>query len=129
MKTKFLLLFLLVGITLTSHAQSDTTQFKPEKYPAFKGGVNAWTSFLEMSLDRNLMEKNGAPEGSHTTLASFIVDADGTVLDIKIEKDPGYGAADEMIRILKKSSKKWEPAVYNGRPIAFRTKQSLTLIR
>ncbi|HEX7691146.1 MAG TPA: hypothetical protein VF408_02090 [Sediminibacterium sp.] len=99
-----------------------------EKKPEFKKGINGWLRFLENNLDRNLMAKSGAPSGKYRVLGSFIVETDGSVKDILIEEDPGYGTADEYKRIIRLSSKQWIPASDKGVAVAYRTKQSLTFV-
>lgn len=128
MRKKPFLLFLFLLASAALFAQVDSAQAKPDKPAEFKGGIKAWISFLEQNLDHDLIERNQAPAGKYTTLASFIVDSTGGIRDIKIEKDPGYGAAGELIRILKKSSKNWVPAMNKGIPVSYIHRQSLTLI-
>ncbi|MDR0229414.1 MAG: energy transducer TonB [Flavobacteriaceae bacterium] len=43
----------------------------------------------------------------------FIVEVDGTLTDIRVARDPGYGLGREAIRVLK-SMGKWIPALQNG---------------
>lgn len=132
MKNKLFILLVLAlslpGITVFAQSGTDSAaSIKPEKLPGFKGGLNAWTSFLENNLDRDLLQRAGAPAGKYKVVADFMIEPDGKVSDIIIETDPGYGTADEMKRILKLSSKKWIPAFDKGKAIAYRNKQSLTL--
>ncbi|TDE45605.1 hypothetical protein E0I26_05825 [Flavobacterium rhamnosiphilum] len=47
---------------------------------------------------------------------TFIVEMDGTLSDIKIIKDMGYGTGDEAVRVLKLSPK-WIPAKINNKPV------------
>ncbi|NCI47494.1 energy transducer TonB [Sediminibacterium soli] len=134
MKKSILLLCFACSVAVTTlqaqtPADSITVVSNPEKKAEFKGGVNGWIRFLESTLDRNLLEKNNAPSGSYRVIGNFIVDRDGSVKDIRIEEDPGYGAADEYKRVLLLSSKKWIPASDKGIAVAYRHKQSLTLIR
>ena len=130
MKNKTFLLF-IVTLLLTSYTgysqDSSSLATKPEKNVEFKGGLNGWASFLQNNLDRDLLRRKDAPSGKYTVVADFLVDSIGAVSDIKIITDPGYGTADEFIRILKLSSKKWKPAFDKGKNISMRTKQSLTL--
>lgn len=126
MKKTTLALLVLLFSTVYAMAQTDTAQVKPDQFPTFKNGPTGWARFLESNLDRDLLEKNRAPEGKYTSIASFTVDSVGGIRDIRIEQDPGFGVADELTRMLKKS-KQWTPAQKNGVPITFRTKQSLTL--
>jgi len=133
MKKLFLLLFTMLvtfsGFKTYGQTTLDSVSvFKPEKYPAYKTGLNGWTDFLVRNLDRDLPAKNGAPSGKHTVVASFLVDSVGKISDIQIEKDPGYGMADEMKRMIRLTDKKWIPASANGKPVSYRHKQSLTFV-
>ena len=49
-------------------------------------------------------------------IVSFVINEDGSTGAFKIIKDLGYGTADELIRILKKSPK-WSPAMKDGKPV------------
>lgn len=134
MKNKLLLLVLLTvcmtGIKLYGQeTDSLPSVLNPEKKAEFTGGLNGWVKFLEKNLDRDLMYRKSAPRGAYKVNGSFLVDTLGQVSDIRIEKDPGYGAAAEFIRVIKLSSKKWIPAYDNGKAVPFRHKQSLTLLQ
>ncbi len=50
---------------------------------------------------------------SGTFTLKFIVKEDGTLTNIKLEKDPGYEIAESAIRALKRAGK-WRPARLNG---------------
>lgn len=49
-------------------------------------------------------------------MLSFVVEKDGSFTDVKVLRDPGYGAGKEAIRVLK-SMPNWKPAMQNGRPV------------
>lgn len=49
-------------------------------------------------------------------IMSFIVEKDGSLTDIKVMRDPGFGASKEAIRVLKTMSK-WKPALNNDKPV------------
>lgn len=56
----------------------------------------------------------------HTTkvqvILSFVVEKDGSISDIKVLRDPGYGTGAEAIRVLK-SMPKWKPARQDNRTV------------
>lgn len=93
----------------------------------FPGGPDEWRKFLERNLNRDLPVENGAPPTSYKVVVSFIVDREGNVSDVKAENNPGYGTAEEAVRIIKKS-KKWQPAVQNGRNVIYRQRQAITFL-
>jgi protein TonB len=47
---------------------------------------------------------------------TFVVEKDGSVTDIKIIRDLGYGTGKEAKRVLE-NSPKWKPGIQNGRPV------------
>ena len=49
----------------------------------------------------------------YSVLVSFIVKKDGTLSNFIIEKNPGYGTGEEVVRLLK-TTPKWKPALQNG---------------
>ncbi|MDM1351321.1 energy transducer TonB [Myroides marinus] len=49
-------------------------------------------------------------------IMSFIVEKDGRLTDIKVLRDPGYGAGQEAIRVLK-TMPKWKPALNNDKAV------------
>jgi protein TonB len=86
-----------------------------------------WKRFLEKNLNPQVAIDNHAPAGQYTVLMQFVVDVDGTVSNIKALNNPGYGLEQEAIRVIKKS-KKWEPAIQNGRTVKAYRKQPITFL-
>ncbi|HEY6975579.1 MAG TPA: energy transducer TonB [Chitinophagaceae bacterium] len=91
----------------------------------FPGGVDGWTTFLVYTLKSNVPVKHRAPAGLYTVICSFLVSKDGTISEVMALNDPGYGVAEEAVRVLKKSPK-WMPAMQQGKPVVYRQKQSIT---
>jgi len=91
----------------------------------FPGGPPAWRRYLERNLNNNVVQENGAPPGKYTVIVSFRVDKDGSITEVKAENDPGYGTAEEAVRVIKKGPK-WNPAQQNGRNVIYRQRQSIT---
>ena len=86
-----------------------------------------WTHYLAKNLKSYVASENGAPSGRYTVMLSFVVDNDGTISDVKAENNPGYGTAEEAIRVMK-NSPKWMPAQLNGRKIKYRAKNAITFV-
>jgi periplasmic protein TonB len=94
---------------------------------SFPGGSAAWRKFLERNLNDRVVEENGGPPGKYTVIVSFRVDKDGSITEVKAENNPGYGTADEAVRVIKKGPK-WTPAQQNGRQVIYRQRQSITFV-
>ncbi len=84
-----------------------------------------WRKFLERNLNPQVAIENNAPPGIYTVMIQFVVDTDGSISEIKVLDDPGYGLGEEAIRVIKKS-KKWQPAIQDGRPAKAFRKQPIT---
>jgi protein TonB len=90
----------------------------------FPGGLQGWSRYLERTLNRDLPVENGAPAGKYAVTVSFVVSRDGSISDVKAENNPGYGTADEAVRVITRGPK-WKPAVQNGRNVIYRHRQAV----
>ena len=93
----------------------------------FSKDKDAWRNFLVRTLNPDAPAKNGAPPGQYTVVAQFIVNKDGSLIDIKTLTNYGYGMEAEVKRMLRKSPK-WEPAHQFGRLVKAYRKQPITFI-
>ena len=92
----------------------DTTIYNSagiEVQPGFPGGMPKWYSFL-----KNNFTPPDEPGLKGRVVVSFVVEKDGSLTDIKVLKDIGYGSGKEAERVLRKGPK-WTPAVQNGRKV------------
>lgn len=97
-----------------------------QKEAQYPGGAGAWKTYLTRNLRADVPTENGAPAGrNYTVVVSFLVGKDGTVSQVKAENDPGYGTAQEAVRVIQRSGK-WTPAVQNGRNVVYRQRQQVT---
>lgn len=82
-----------------------------EKKPDFVGGMKRFYEFIANNY------KTPDVEGlKGKVYLTFIVEVDGTISDIKVLKDIGYGTGAEAIRVLKKSPK-WQPGEQDGKKV------------
>ena len=93
----------------------------------FPGGQKGWVKYLENNLDRDLPVRKGAPVGKYPVVVSFVVDKEGNLTDVKSENDPGYGTAEETVRLIK-DGPKWVPATQNGRNVIYRQRQAIVFV-
>ena len=91
----------------------------------FPGGPEAWQKYLQRNLRAEVPTDNGASPGNYTVVVSFLVDKEGNISEVKAENDPGFGTADEAVRVIQRGPK-WKAAVQNGRQVIYRQKQSIT---
>ncbi|RZL25267.1 MAG: energy transducer TonB, partial [Pedobacter sp.] len=89
----------------------------PEKVdiPAeFPGGINKAREFIAKNLD--YPEEAQENEVEATARVKFVVEKDGAVTNIELEKKLGYGFDEEVMRIFKRMPK-WKPAFLKGQPV------------
>lgn len=101
---------------------------KTEVSAQFIGGQAGWRNFLIKNLRVNIPLDSGAKAGKYLVIVKFIIHTDGSVSDIKCENDPGYGTCDEVKRLINLSSKKWEPAIQNGKKVTAFHRQPVTFV-
>lgn len=87
---------------------NDSKSIKKE----FSGGLNNFYEYVSKSY--KLPEVPGL---RGKVKVSFVINEDGSLSDYKIIDDLGYGTANELIRVLKSLSKKWSPALKDGKPV------------
>lgn len=113
---------------LTAEPDNSDVIFLTVEVPAqFPGGFDAWKKYLERNLNAGLPAENGAQAGKYTVMVSFVVDKEGNISDVKAENAPGFGTEAEAIKIIKKGPK-WQPAIQNGRKVAYRARQQVTFL-
>ncbi|HAH55915.1 MAG TPA: hypothetical protein DCM02_11705 [Flavobacterium sp.] len=115
--------FLLLVITFFSfqliNAQEQTSQPQDAIYdfkevdvkPEYPGGVEAFYKFIAKNF------KAPEEEGLNgKIITTFVIETDGSISDIKVLQDIGYGSGAEVFKVLA-MSKKWIPAKLNGVPV------------
>jgi TonB family protein len=85
-----------------------------EHAPGFPGGVKAFGQFLAKNIKYPKQARENNVQGR--VIATFIVEPDGKLTDIKIVRGIGSGADEESVRVLK-ISPKWEPGIQNGHKV------------
>jgi protein TonB len=82
-----------------------------EVKPDFPGGLAKFYKFVGNNY--RTPEEEGL---SGKVIVSFVVEKDGSLTDIKVIRDIGYGTGKEAIRVLK-SCPKWNPGEQNGKKV------------
>ena len=82
-----------------------------EEMPKFPGGDSEMIKFFSQNLVYPEIAKRAGIEGK--VILSFIVDKNGNIVDVKVEKSIGAGCDEEAMRVLKIMSR-WIPGKQNG---------------
>lgn len=90
--------------------EDNTVYNAVEVRPDFPGGIQKFYDFVGKNYRAPEEDVRGK------VYVQFVVEKDGSLTDIKVVRDLGYGTGAEAIRVLKKSPR-WKPGVQNGRPV------------
>jgi protein TonB len=96
----------------TSPSQDTIYDFKEvDIKPEYPGGVEAFYKFIAKNF------KTPEEEGLNgKIITTFVIELDGSITDIKVLQDIGYGSGAEVLKVLS-LSKKWIPAKVNDIPV------------
>ncbi|WP_293874232.1 energy transducer TonB [Flavobacterium sp.] len=78
---------------------------------AFPGGLDKFYKFVGKNFQ--VPEEDGL---KGKVFVTFVVEKDGSLTDIKVIRDIGYGTGKEAIRVLK-SCPRWNPGEQNGKKV------------
>ncbi len=82
-----------------------------ELKPDFPGGMDKFYKFIGKNYQ--VPEEEGL---KGKVFVSFVVEKDGSLTDIKVIRDIGYGTGKEAMRVLK-SCPRWNPGEQNGKKV------------
>lgn len=85
-----------------------------ETQPSFPGGMDKFYGYVQRSVIYPQEAKDNRIEGK--VFLSFVVETDGALSDIKVERRLGGGTDEEAVRVLEESPK-WIPGVQNGQRV------------
>jgi len=85
-----------------------------ETQPSFPGGMNLFYEYLKKSVRYPKEAFENKIEGK--VFLSFVVETDGSLTDIMVDRKLGSGTDEEAVRVLKESPK-WIPGVQDGKKV------------
>lgn len=89
---------------------SGILEVMPEPY----GGAAAWAKFLQKNIHYPPQASEASVQGK--VFLSFIVETDGHLSNIKVERGVGSGLDEEALRVLKLAPA-WKPGIQNGHKV------------
>jgi periplasmic protein TonB len=84
-----------------------------DKLPEFPGGMAKFYTYVGNNFNRPELDA----ERTLRVYVSFVIERDGSITDIMVKNDPGYGIGKEAVRVLKSLKTKWIPGVLNGKAV------------
>jgi protein TonB len=92
-----------------------------DKKPEFPGGINKFYTYVGNNFEKPELDA----ETAFRVNVAFVIEKDGSMTDIRVLRDPGYGLGAEAIRVLKSLKTKWSPGILDGK--AVRTSYNLPI--
>ena len=128
---KILILHILIFLciqTVVGQSRTTTTSSRQvyevqdiDNKPEFPGGAQAISKFIAANYRLPDMDSyNGQ------VVVNFIVEIDGSLSDIYVVRDIGYGTGAEAARVFQKSPK-WAPGILDGKPVRAKVAFPITL--
>lgn len=81
--------------------------------PEYPGGTAAFYGFVQ----KNIRIPEVEDDLDVSIYVSFVINKDGTISDINVPRDPGYGLTAEVIRLMKSNKELWKPGKLNGNAV------------
>jgi protein TonB len=103
-----------VGTGVAAVVEEDNTVYNTagiEVKPDFPGGMEKFYNYIAKNY--RTPEEEGLKGKVYVT---FVVEKDGSLTDIKVLRDIGYGTGKEAIRVLK-ATPRWNPGEQNGKKV------------
>lgn len=91
---------------------NDIVHFTTEKAEPMGGMAHFSQTFVSKFREIHVPDHTAKVQ----VILSFVVEKDGSITDIRVLRDPGYGTGKEAIRVLK-SMPKWKPARQDNRTV------------
>ncbi|TCC97626.1 M56 family metallopeptidase [Pedobacter hiemivivus] len=85
-----------------------------DKQPTFAGGFEQFYAYLKKEIKYPAEAVKNNVQGK--VFLSFVVEIDGDLTNIKVERTLGSGTDEEAVRVLEESPK-WIPGTQNSRPV------------
>ena len=98
-------------IEIKTIGKPQTETLEERIYPSFPGGMMLFYKYV----GNNFKIPEGF-KGKGKIYLKFFIEKDGSLTEIEIVRDLGFGLGDEAVRVLKESPK-WIPGSVNGAPI------------
>jgi protein TonB len=85
-----------------------------ETPPGFPGGIEKFYSYVQKTVKYPPMAAENNIQGK--VFLSFVVEKNGELTDIHVDRKLGGGTDEEAVRVLK-ASPRWTPGIQNGKPV------------
>lgn len=86
-----------------------------EVMPEYPEGLEKLKEFISQNFDTSNLPENSKGR----VFVQFVIEKDGSLSDIKVIRDLGFGTGREAVRVLKLAGK-WKAGLHKGEPVRVR---------
>jgi protein TonB len=84
-----------------------------DKLPEFPGGINKFYTYVGNNFEKPELDEMN----TFKVYVAFVIERDGSMTEIKVIKNPGFGLGREAVRVLKSLKTKWSPGMIGSKPV------------
>lgn len=84
-----------------------------DKMPEFPGGIQKFYNYVGNNFEKPEIDELN----TFKVYVAFVIERDGSMTDIKVIRDPGFGLGREAVRVLKSLKTKWSPGMIGSKPV------------
>ena len=108
------MLLLGMSITVSGVAQNNDVYSIVEEMPEYPGGMDKLVEYLSQNIKYPQQAIEKGIEGK--VFVSFIVEKDGSVSNVQVQRSLGGGCDEEAVRVVK-AMPKWKPGKQRGKTV------------
>jgi protein TonB len=94
-----------------------------DKQPSFPNGMDGFYKYVANNFQRPELDE---PQ-TIRVIVSFVIEKDGSMTNISVLQNPGFGMDKEAIRVLKALKTKWNPGIKDNQPMRTQFTLPITL--
>jgi periplasmic protein TonB len=107
--------FFMMALPMNAQSESSTkVYYEVDEMPSFPGGLNGLMTFLAQNMVYPVTAQENGVQGRVTV--SFVVETDGSITDVEVERSVDPFLDREAMRIVK-AMPKWTPGKKDGKPV------------
>ncbi len=111
---KFKIILSSIEDMKVEHKNNDSIFQIVQQVPKFPGGENALMEYIGSNIKYPQEAQDKDIQGR--VFVSFVVEKDGSIGEVKLQRGIGGGCDEEAMRVVK-NMPKWEPGMQDGKPV------------
>ena len=92
----------------------DNTTASETSISTISGGTDTYSG--SYTSGGTTTTNSGTNQATYSDVINIVIEKDGSIVEVKVLRDLGYGTGEEAVRVLSESPK-WSPGIQNGQPV------------